>query len=279
MSHAKQPSKRMHRACAVPLLGAAGLSLSLASGAPAATEGPAADMPTQNTGMSHEITLGEEEISDVSLATFYVFDKENPRTLGIQLARGGGCGGGGCGGHGGGCGGGGARQAAAADAPVPGSEAAAADAPVPAVAEAVPTVVAEGATAAAAVAAVSGSGGAAAAAAAAAEAGAVGYGLTWAGFGLANEDASESKNIQHARELRSSREASGCGTRSGSPSAAFSFATGEVLPVADKKGMQASGQGQKSAMPSAAAWATHLRSLRGHQRVPSRQRALDGQCH
>jgi hypothetical protein len=107
MSHAKQPSKRMHRACAVPLLGAAGLSLSLASGAPAATEGPAADMPTQNTGMSHEITLGEEEISDVSLATFYVFDKENPGTLGIQLARGGGCGGGGCGGHGGGCGGGG----------------------------------------------------------------------------------------------------------------------------------------------------------------------------
>ncbi len=107
MSHAKQPSKRKHRACAVPLLGAAGLSLSLASGAPAATEGPAADMPTQNTRMSHEITLGEEEISDVSLATFYVFDKENPRTLGIQLARGGGCGGGGCGcgGHGGGGGG------------------------------------------------------------------------------------------------------------------------------------------------------------------------------
>jgi hypothetical protein len=31
--------------------------------------------PAQNTGMSHEITLGEEEISDVSLATFYVFDK------------------------------------------------------------------------------------------------------------------------------------------------------------------------------------------------------------
>ena len=25
----------------------------------------------------HEITLGEEEIADVSLATFYVFDKEN----------------------------------------------------------------------------------------------------------------------------------------------------------------------------------------------------------
>jgi hypothetical protein len=101
--HMKRASKRKSRACAVPLLGAAGLSLSLASGSPAATVGPAA----------HEITLGEEEISDVSLATFYVFDKENPRTSDLQLARGGGggCGcGGGCGGGGGcghGCGGGG----------------------------------------------------------------------------------------------------------------------------------------------------------------------------
>jgi hypothetical protein len=34
-------------------------------------------MPTQNTAASHEITFGEEEIADVSLATFYVFDKEN----------------------------------------------------------------------------------------------------------------------------------------------------------------------------------------------------------
>jgi hypothetical protein len=110
MSRTKQTSKRKSRACAVPLLGAAALSLSLASGASAVTEGPAADMPTQNTGVSHEITLGEEEISDVSLATFYVFDKENPGTFrpGLQLARGGGgCGhgggGGGCGHGGGGC--------------------------------------------------------------------------------------------------------------------------------------------------------------------------------
>jgi hypothetical protein len=41
--------------------------------------------------VGHEITLGEEEISDVSLATFYVFDKENPGTSrpDVQLARGG----------------------------------------------------------------------------------------------------------------------------------------------------------------------------------------------
>ena len=101
MRQVKKPSERKHRACAVPLLGAAGLSLALASGTSVGTNGPAA------AEVGHEITLGEEEISDVSLATFYVFDKENPRTPGIQLARGGGCGGGGCGGHGCGCGGGG----------------------------------------------------------------------------------------------------------------------------------------------------------------------------
>ena len=70
MPRAKEASKRKSRACAVPLLGAAGLSVSLATGAPAATVGPV---------LGHEITLGEEEIADVSLATFYVFDKENPQ--------------------------------------------------------------------------------------------------------------------------------------------------------------------------------------------------------
>jgi len=60
-------------------------------------------MPTPKTGMSHEITLCEEEISDVSLATFYVFDNENAGTFRrrIKLAQGG-CGCGGCGGGGGG---------------------------------------------------------------------------------------------------------------------------------------------------------------------------------
>jgi hypothetical protein len=85
------------------VLSAAGLSLSLASGASAAIGRPAADMPTPKTGLSHEITLCEEEISDVSLATFYVFDNENAGTFRhrIKLAAGG-CGGcGGCGDGGG----------------------------------------------------------------------------------------------------------------------------------------------------------------------------------
>lgn len=93
MSDARQVSKRRHRSKAIPVLGAA--ALSLASGASAAIGGPAADMPTRNTGVSHEITLSEEEISDVSLATFYIFDKENAGTFrrGVRLAAGGGCGG------------------------------------------------------------------------------------------------------------------------------------------------------------------------------------------
>jgi len=110
MSNAKQGSKRKRRGKAMPVLGAAGL-LALASGASAEA---LVDAPTPNTGMSHQVVLGEEEISDVSLATFYVFDKESAGSLkpGVQLARGGGCGGGGCGGGGcrgcgGGCGGGG----------------------------------------------------------------------------------------------------------------------------------------------------------------------------
>ena len=112
MSHAEQASKRKRRSKALPVLGAAGLSFSLVSGA---SGGPTVNLPTPNTGASHEITLAEEEISDVSLATFYVFDKENTGTFrpNVQLVRGGGCGGGGgcrgCGGGGGcrGCGGGG----------------------------------------------------------------------------------------------------------------------------------------------------------------------------
>jgi hypothetical protein len=90
MSHRKQPSKRK----LAPALGAAGLSTSLASGASAAIGRPATDLLTPKTGMSHEITLCEEEISDVSLRTFYIFDKEKGGTFrhGLEFAARGGCG-------------------------------------------------------------------------------------------------------------------------------------------------------------------------------------------
>jgi hypothetical protein len=81
VSHATQGSKRKRSSKALPVLGAAGLSLSLASGASAAAGGPAEDVLTRNTGVSHEITLREEEVSDVSLATFYAVNKENAGTF------------------------------------------------------------------------------------------------------------------------------------------------------------------------------------------------------
>src|SRR4029077_157238 len=56
-----------------------------------------ADIQTQNTKLSHEITLYEEEISDVSLATFYVFDNENAGTFRRRIKLAQGCGGCGCG--------------------------------------------------------------------------------------------------------------------------------------------------------------------------------------
>jgi hypothetical protein len=69
-------SNRKRGSKVVPVLGAAGLSLSLA-GAASAADAQVADALTHKAVVSHEITLGEEEIADVSLATFYVFDKEN----------------------------------------------------------------------------------------------------------------------------------------------------------------------------------------------------------
>jgi hypothetical protein len=63
---------KAHSQAEARVLGAAGL-LSLAGGASAATA-PVADLPSQKTAPNHEIILGEEELSDVSLSTFYIFD-------------------------------------------------------------------------------------------------------------------------------------------------------------------------------------------------------------
>ena len=77
MARAKNSSKRNSRKRAAPALGIAGVSLVMAGGASASTAGLAVDVPVQNSATHHELFLGEEEISDVSLSTFYVFDKEN----------------------------------------------------------------------------------------------------------------------------------------------------------------------------------------------------------
>jgi hypothetical protein len=77
MSRSKQASTRKHQACAIPLLSAAALSLSLANDASALPAGP--ETLARNAVLGEGIILYEEELTDVSLATFYVFDKENAK--------------------------------------------------------------------------------------------------------------------------------------------------------------------------------------------------------
>jgi hypothetical protein len=82
MSHGMRNPKRKGRTKAVTVLG---VTLSLAGGASGAAVGPPGDPLTANTA----VTLYEEEISDVSLSTFYVFDHENAgaRRPGLQLTQ------------------------------------------------------------------------------------------------------------------------------------------------------------------------------------------------
>src|SRR5262249_59182354 len=108
MARKKPASKRKIKE-AVPVVGMVSGSLALAGGASAAPAVPAADAPAWGQ-TPPQITLSEEEVADVSLGTFYVFDREDAGTsrLGERGARacgGGGGGGGGRGrpGGGGGC--------------------------------------------------------------------------------------------------------------------------------------------------------------------------------
>jgi hypothetical protein len=99
MPQTKRTAQRKRRSKVVLTLEAAGLSLSLVSSASAAIGG-------MNGASSGPVSkqLYEEEICDVSLATFHVFDRENAGTQGgsVRLAMGA-CGGGGCGCSGCGC--------------------------------------------------------------------------------------------------------------------------------------------------------------------------------
>ena len=98
MPQAKRASKGKRPSKAVSVLGIAGVSLAASTGGSPAgmpsaslaapTAGSVADILWQNTAPFQVPTLDEEEISDVSLATFYLFDKENlgNSRSGIQLA-------------------------------------------------------------------------------------------------------------------------------------------------------------------------------------------------
>jgi hypothetical protein len=70
----KRSSIGKRRSKALPALGFACMSLSMASGACASTGEASAN--TSPPSQKHDIFPVEEEISDVSLATFHVFDKE-----------------------------------------------------------------------------------------------------------------------------------------------------------------------------------------------------------
>jgi hypothetical protein len=104
MRRVKQASrkKRTTKAAAVTALGAAGLGLSLFGSASGSTMPTPDIQKSDNSSPNQRIVLSEEEMQDVSLATFHLFDRENVGSA-IQLARGG-CGGCGCGHGGGGCG-------------------------------------------------------------------------------------------------------------------------------------------------------------------------------
>src|SRR4029077_12649259 len=119
MPQVKRAAKGKRPNKAVSVLGIAGVSLAASTGGspadiPSASlasppAGSVADLVWQDAAPFRLPTLDEEEISDVSLATFRLFDKEGlgNSQSGIQVAFRG-CGGG-CGCHGGGfrgCGGG-----------------------------------------------------------------------------------------------------------------------------------------------------------------------------
>jgi hypothetical protein len=80
----KRALTRKHRGKSIPALKAAGLSLALASEGSMAATAPALDATARKAGASHSIVLREDEIFDVSLATFYVSDKEAAGAFGAR---------------------------------------------------------------------------------------------------------------------------------------------------------------------------------------------------
>ncbi len=102
MAQTRRASKGKRSKEALSVLSLAGISL--AATTVATTNESLAGMPSPAAAPTQAFTLGEEEISDVTLATFHLFDKESvdqSRSI-LHLTR---CGCGRCGGCGHGCGG------------------------------------------------------------------------------------------------------------------------------------------------------------------------------
>jgi hypothetical protein len=90
MSRAKKSTKRKVRSKTMPVLGVAGMTFSLLTGGSAALAHPS--LENSSGARSDNVVLKDEEVSDVTLATFYAFDREDqggvPR---VRLAAGIGC--------------------------------------------------------------------------------------------------------------------------------------------------------------------------------------------
>jgi hypothetical protein len=87
---AKKSTKRKVRSKTMPVLGVAGMTFSLLTGGSAALAHPSLEQ--SSAGRSHDVVLKDEEVSDVSLATFYAFDREDQgRVPRLRLAAGIGC--------------------------------------------------------------------------------------------------------------------------------------------------------------------------------------------
>jgi hypothetical protein len=91
MPHGKESAQRKRRTRAVPMLGAAGLSFSLAAGASAAIAGT--DPYSSASVLVARQAMDEQQICEVSLATFHVFDNESvgtrrPRTRSTTVSQG-----------------------------------------------------------------------------------------------------------------------------------------------------------------------------------------------
>ena len=87
MPRVTQASKQKSttKAAAVTVLGATGLGFSLLGSASSSTM-PTVDIPqSDNTSPNQRFVLGEEEMADVGLATFHLFDKDNVGG-GVQVA-------------------------------------------------------------------------------------------------------------------------------------------------------------------------------------------------
>jgi hypothetical protein len=73
---------------AAPVLGAVGASMALAGGAYATgVVGSTPETSPANDVLGPQINLSEEEIADVNLGTFFVFDRENLQKIGEKYAQ------------------------------------------------------------------------------------------------------------------------------------------------------------------------------------------------